>query len=199
MPSLSPWPTKTVAAGELLQHVSRTIYRALPLYFGRDCVSRFDDPARTFGVLYLALDLPTALMESVFHQHNWTNTRRTITHSEAKQRMVRAVGVIETLNLVDLTAPDVMASEFGLNLSQLASRKYHHTQRISGLVHAFSLANGASLDGIIYPSRNNYPAACIALFDHAKDKVDVIDDIDLIRHSHWPAFVTKYKIIVLPK
>jgi hypothetical protein len=48
--------------------------------------------AKPVGVFYLVFDLSTALMESVFHKHNWARTRRTITHSETKQRMVRAVG-----------------------------------------------------------------------------------------------------------
>jgi hypothetical protein len=53
MPSLSTLPIQTVDARTLLQHVSRGIYRDRPLYFGRDCVSRYDDPAKSFGVLYL--------------------------------------------------------------------------------------------------------------------------------------------------
>lgn len=199
MPSLSTLPVQTIAAGTLLQHVSRVIYRDKPLYFGRDRTSRYDDPAKNFGVLYLAFDLSTALMESVFRKHNWAKRKRTITLSEAKQRMVRAVGAVDTLNLADLTAPGVMASHFGLNLSQLASRKYHHTQRISAMVHEFSIANGARFDGIIFPSRNNYPATCIALFEDAKNKIDPSADFDLIQHTGWPAFLTAYEVIVLPR
>jgi hypothetical protein len=55
-------------AGELLQHVSRVVYRDSPLHYGHSGTNRYDDPARHYGVLYLGRDLPTALMESVFHQ-----------------------------------------------------------------------------------------------------------------------------------
>lgn len=111
----------------------------------------------------------------------------------------RAVGVIEPLALADLTAPGVMASQFGLNLSQLASRRYIHTQRISSTIHGVGDASGKPrFDGILYPSRNNHPAACAAIFDRAVAKLSVIDDIALREHADWPAFLATYRIIVLP-
>ena len=113
--------------------------------------------------------------------------------------MVRAVGVIDDLHLADLTAPDVMATQFGLNLSQLASRRYLHTQRISAAVHSMVDANGEPrFDGVLYPSRNNYPSSCTALFDRSDVKVSLIDDIDLVGHVDWPGFVTSHGVIVLP-
>ena len=111
-------PTKIVAAGELLQHVSSVAYRGQGLFFGRNGSNRYDDPSKAYGVLYLAHDLPTALMESVFHKHHWhARKKRTITKTEVDQRMVRAVGTLQELHLADLSAPGVMASQFGLNLS----------------------------------------------------------------------------------
>jgi hypothetical protein len=53
-------------------------------------------------------------------------------------------------------------------------------------------------DGVLYPSRNNYPAASIALFERARGKVKVIADIDLMEHAHWPRFVADYRIGVEP-
>ena len=139
-------------------------------------------------------------MESVFHKHHWYKQKaRKITHAEIMQRMVRMVGVLSDLHLADLTAADIMASEFGLNASQLMSRRYIHTQRISNTIHSMTDSSGRPLyDGVSYPSRNNHPATCIALFDRASVKVDLIDDIDLINHKDWPDFVAKYKIVVLP-
>src|SRR3546814_5425465 len=51
---------------------------ALPisLYFGRSGTNRYDDPAGAYGMLYLGRDLPTALMESVFHKHQWLEIGR---------------------------------------------------------------------------------------------------------------------------
>jgi hypothetical protein len=125
-------PLFPIEAGELLQHVSRVAYRGAPLYYGRDGTNRDDDPSRGYGVLYLGGDLPSALMESVFHKHQWlADTKRSIALKEVQSRLVRAVGALDDLSLADLTAPGVMAGYFGLNLEQLASRGYTHTQQVS--------------------------------------------------------------------
>ncbi|MGV8400873.1 RES family NAD+ phosphorylase [Pseudomonas aeruginosa] len=189
-------PSFVIDAGQLLQHVSRVAYRAKPLYYGRDGVNRYDAPAKDFGVLYLGPNLPTALMESVFHKHQWlTDTARSIALAEVRSRLVRAVGVLEPLHLANLNAEGVMAGHFGLNLEQLASRDYTFTQQVSEQIHGRSGKHGQPLfDGVLYPSRNNYPAASIALFERAASKVRVIDDIDLVDHVDWPAFVANYGI-----
>ncbi len=189
-------PTLRIIGAELLQHVSRVAFRGKPLYYGRDGTNRYDDPAQRYGVLYLGRDLSTALMESVFHKHQWDRDfTRSIALAEVHDRLVRAVGVREMLCLADLTAPGVMAGFFGMPLEQLACRDYAHTQLVSGKVHAMKNANGAPVfDGILYPSRNNYPGTSIALFDRAETKVMVVDDIDLPDHADWPGFVERYDI-----
>lgn len=193
-------PARIIPAGELFQHVSRAAYRGSPLHFGRSGAHRYDDPAHAYGTLYAGFDLATALMESVFHQHRWSRrAKRTITRTEVFSRMVRAIGVLEPLSLADLTARDVMASQFGLNLAQLASRRYVHTQRIAALLHEFAEPGGAHrFDGVLYPSRNNHPAACAALFDRAAAKLSLIDDIALRDHVDWPSFLARYQVFVLP-
>ncbi|MCW5663635.1 MAG: RES family NAD+ phosphorylase [Piscinibacter sp.] len=193
-------PSRIIPAGELLQHISRSAYRGTALHFGRSGGNRYDDRTLRFGTLYVGFDLATALMESVFRQHRWSRrAKRVITRTEVYARMVRAIGVLEPLSLADLTAPGVMASQFGLNLSQLASRRYVHTQRIASLVHALAERDGAPrFDGVLYPSRNNHPAACAALFDRAAAKLSLVDDIALRDHADWPSFLTRYQVFVLP-
>lgn len=184
-------PLFHIDAGELLQHVSRVVYRGSPLYYGHNSTNRYDDPARTYGVLYLGRDLPTALMESVFHKHQWlADVKRSIALKEVQGRVVRAVGVLDKVRLADLTADGVMAGYFGMNLEQLTSRDYMHTQQMSAQVHAMFGDDGQPLfDGVLYPSRNNYPDKSIALFERAGAKVSVIEDIDLVDHVDWPRFV----------
>lgn len=193
-------PSRIIPAGELLQHVSRSAYRGTALHFGRSGGNRYDDPTRRFGTLYVGFDLSTALMESVFRQHRWSRrVKRVITRTEVYSRMIRAIGVLEPLSLADLTAPGVMASQFGLNLAQLASRRYVHTQGIAALVHELAEPGGAHrFDGVLYPSRNNHPAACAALFDRAAEKLSLVDDIALRDHVDWPSFLTRYQVFVLP-
>jgi hypothetical protein len=146
-------PTQRIGTGELLQHVSRVVYRGEPLYYGRDATNRYDAPTKNYGVLYLGRDLPTALMESVFHKHQWDrDTKRSIALAEVQSRLVRAVGVVGDLQLADLTAEGVMAGYFGLTLEQLASRDYTHTQQVSAQVHAMLDADSVPLfDGVLYP------------------------------------------------
>jgi hypothetical protein len=162
-------PSFQIDADELLQHVSRVVYRGRPLYYGHNGTNRYDNPARTYGVLYLGRDLRTALMESVFHKHQWlADAKRSIALKEVQSRLVRAVGVLDDVRLADLTAEGVMAGYFGMNLEQLTRRDYPHTQQVSAQVHAMLGGDGQPLfDGVLDPSRNNYPAKSIALFERA--------------------------------
>jgi hypothetical protein len=189
-------PIYPVAAGTLLQHVSRMQYGGCPLYYGNGGECRYDDPLLGYGVLYLGFDLDTALMESVFHQHRWMSGRRAITTAEVAQRLVRAVGVLQDMRLADLTAPNVMASALGLNLNQLTSRRYSHTQKISAKVHNNNAPDSRPYDGILFPSRNNFPGKCVALFSRAHNLVDVEKDIPLGRHRDWPEFLRKYQVAI---
>lgn len=92
-----------------------------------------------------------------------------------------------------------MAGYFGLNLEQLSSRDYAHTQCVSARVFAMTRADdGPLLDGVFYPSRNNYPGKAVALFERAAMKVKVVEDVDLVDHSAWPGFVQRYRIGIVP-
>ena len=64
---------------------------------------------------------------------------------------------------------------------------------------SYTLDDGAPLfDGVCYPSRNNFPAKCVALFDRAQTKITVVDDIELHDHADWPQFVKSYRIGIEP-
>ena len=70
----------------------------------------------------------------------------------------------------------------------LASRRY--MQRISGRTHGLTDSKGQTeLRRPALPSRNNFPAPCIALFHRARAKVVVIEGLPLAQHVDWPAFV----------
>ena len=63
---------------------------------------------------------------------------------------------------------------------------------------AYDSKSTGSWQDPLYPSRNNYPAASIALFARADEKVAVFEDIDLIEHADWPRFVDSYHMGVEP-
>ena len=189
-------PARTIAAGTLLLHVSRTIYRGSPPYFGTSSSCRYDDPERKFGVLYVAEenDLPTALMETVFHDHRWARRRRRVlTKAELYGRMVRMLGVLNDFALADLTQPNVIAARLGLNLHQVTRRPYRTTQQLTRNIFETGV-----FDGICYLSRNNPPASCFALFDRIEKDLEVACDIDLNIHRSWPGFVRDFGIAVTP-
>lgn len=192
-------PAKVIPVNTLTQHVSWTRYKAEPPYFGRGAAHRYDAPDKSYGVLYLGPDLATALMESVFHKHQWaTVKKRTVSQTEVALRMVRFVNVQTDLYLADLAAPNVVASQFGMNLAQLASRRYDRLQKISKTIHDLpGVAAQPRFDGIYYPSRNNPAASCIALFDRASHKVAVALDEELSKHKDWPLFVTTFQIAIV--
>jgi hypothetical protein len=185
----------------LLQHVSREIYRGAPLHFGRAIQHRYDDPGGIYGVLYLAYNLPTALMESAFHKHRWwrVGARRKITLSEVRSRMVRIVGVGAELTLCDLVSEGAATQAFGLNASQLVTRRYGSTRALSARIARLTASSGAPFDGILYPSHNNPGARCIALFNRAAGKICVHEDLRLDEHTDWPAFVRDFDVAVLPR
>ncbi len=73
------------------------------------------------------------------------------------------------------------------------------TQHVSAQVYAMVGDDGQPLfDGVLYPSRKNYPAASIALFERAGTKVSIVEDIDLVDHVDWPRFVATYRIGMEP-
>lgn len=83
--------------------------------------------------------------------------------------------------------------------TEYCSRDYSCTQQVSARVHAISGNAGLPrFDGVLFPSRNNYPGVSIALFERANTKVKVFKDINLIEHTQWPQFVTTYRVIVMP-
>lgn len=55
---------------------------------------------------------------------------------------------------------------------------------MSDQVHALTGDIGLPLfNSVLYPSRNNFPAASIAQFDPTAPKIGVIDDINLVDYS----------------
>ena len=104
-------PPRVLTSGSLPQHVSRLEHQHSPLHFGRHAYHRFDASDGGFGVLYLAADLATALMESVFHAHDWQHTdRRLISEAKLDRRLIRVTCPTIALTLADLCAPGAMAS-----------------------------------------------------------------------------------------
>lgn len=187
-----------VPPGTILEHASLEQYRGQPLYFGAKAKHRFDDPDRRYGVLYLAYNLQTALMESVFHEHHWwkETEARELMRAEVQRRMIRAIKVVRDLTLCDLASPGAAAKAFGWNAARLVVRNGPRTRALSAQIARLKTKAGEPFDGIVYLSRMNPGDRCVALFDQAAPKIQVIDDIRLDDHRDWPAFVSQYGIAI---
>ena len=62
---------------------------------------------------------------------------------------------------------------------------------------AYSEANSSLSGYCSINSRNNFPAICIALFERARHKIDVVADIELADHVDWPAFVAAHRLGII--
>ena len=116
--------------------------------------------------------------------------------AEVQRRMIRAIGVLSDLTLCDLASPGAAVKAFGWDAARLAVRNGPRTRDLSAQIARLKTKAGQPFDGIVYLSRNNPGDKCIALFEHAANKILVIDDIRLDDHRDWPAFVTQYEIAV---
>jgi len=139
-------------------------------------------------VLYLALELRTAFMETVIRDSLVDRDRRILALAEIEDRCVVVVDSAEPLLLLDLR--DGGSSAVGAPTAVVADRRHAAGQALSrALYHNLDEA-----DGILYPSRfTNAP--CAAVFDRALGKLrvrtveplieqapvlDAIDEFDLV-------------------
>jgi len=185
--------------GEILYHVTRQEHREKPLHYGRSGKNRYDSQDKKYGVLYLGCNFRTAVMESVFHEHNWSgDIDRQIALHEVVDKVLRVIKIVEPLLLADLTASDTML-QHGMDLAHLAARAeskdnpgFKYTQEFSAQVHALP-----EFDGVLYPSRKNYPGKAIALFERADHKIQPMENRNLVSVPDWPDFVERYDIAVV--
>lgn len=139
-------PLFLIDAGELLQHVSRVVYREQPAVLWPQ---RHQSLRRPGADLRRALPGPRPVhgADGVgVSQAPVAGGREALDCAEGSREPARAGrGVLDDVRLADLTAEGVMAGYFGLNLEQLASRDYTHTQQVSAQVHAMLGDDGQPL------------------------------------------------------
>ena len=143
-------------------------------------------------------DPSTALMESVFHKHQWlADEKRSIALKEVESRLVRAVGPGRRA----LGRSHGRGCHGGLlrpEPEQLASRDYTHTQQVSAQVHAMLGDDGQPLfDGCsirrattILPRAS--PCSSVRQQESALSMTSTWWTMD------WPRFVATYRVGVEP-
>lgn len=165
-------PTTDVAAGETLHRVHAADCGAR-FYGKRDTTWRWDDPDSNYGVLYLGLTREGPFAETLLRRP----AQRAVVWSEVEKRRCARLRATEPLRLADVhgkglgwegvTVAEVAADHDG----KTYPGAYAKTQAVSAEVHATT-----DLDGIAYRSRLDPDQLCVALFDRADHKIELIEE-----------------------
>jgi hypothetical protein len=165
-------PTTDVDAGEALHRI-HAADRGARFYGRYDATWRWDDPDGQYGVLYLGLTQDGPFAETMLRRP----AQRAIVWSEVEKRRFAEFRAVEPLRLADVhgkglgwegvTVAEVSADHDG----KTYPGGYAATQAISAKVYATT-----DLDGIAYRSRLDPDQICVALFDRADHKIELIED-----------------------
>lgn len=163
MASRGKMPVATIAAGKVLHRVHGVSVEAR--WYGRkDATWRWDDPAGTYGVLYLGKTLVGPFTESLLR----TPRDPDILWERVQRKRAATFTTTRSLRLAKLHGPGLAwfrttAAGVSADFDPATNPDgYETTQRISAMVHADS-----NLDGIQYRSRFDTDQLCLALFERA--------------------------------
>ena len=144
-----------------------------PLHFGKSGEQRFDDPGRSFGVLYVATDIRGAFVETFLRNR----TDRHVSLAAFEEREVSEILFPEALRLVDLTAHGL--SRLGAD-ARLTSGDYTVSQKWALALYQ----HREQPDGILYCSRHDLACRCVAVFDRDRAGVSCSSLGSLLERRH---------------
>jgi hypothetical protein len=147
------------------------------LWFGPTCgqppIHRFDDTAGRFRVCYLGTTLEVCFAET-FLRHPPV---RILALDDLAGRSVATVEVRRDLRLVPVNGSSL--ARLGATAELATGSDYALSQLWSRLLWEHSDQS----DGILYRSRHDDSALCVALFDRARDALAVVGDCSLAEDS----------------
>ena len=151
-----------MATGDVLRRVHH--HTRDPIWYGRrDATWRFDDPTRRYGVAYLGRTTAAALSETLLRDPRQDR----VLWSDVESRREALIRVVQPLRLA--MAHGAGLSYFSVQQGDVASAGYDVPQGISARVH-----NETMLDGLQYRSRFDSDELCIALFERASSKIELV-------------------------
>lgn len=151
-------PLETIPAGTRLIRIHRGDLG--PLHFGSTGGNRFDDPAKTYGVCYLATTLEGAFAETCLRGVG----ARFVALTFLEARSFSEIEVTAPLRLLSLHGPGL--AQIGAT-SAVTSGPHVVAQQWSRAIHDHPMAP----EGIAYRSNHDNGEICVALFDHADDRL----------------------------
>jgi hypothetical protein len=158
--------------------------------FGRKPWYRFDSPDRSFGVMYAAFDLATALAETVLRDQPPRTADVILDYLELESRVVvdlKHGPDARPLRMVKLYDEGLAAAHTDNQIS--ARDHYPTTQRWAEMFHTHSVA----ADGIVYMSRYMGARKSVALFDRSSAAVAVGDVTPLLEHREFDSVVELFE------
>ena len=165
-------PTTDVAAGETLHRI-HAADRGARFYGRRNATWRWEDPDGDYGVLYLGLRQDGPFAETLLRRP----AQRAVIWSEVEKRRFAQFRVTDPLRLADVHGKGLGWE--GVSVAEIAADHdgktypgaYARAQAISTEVHATT-----DLDGIAYRSRLDPDQLCVALFDRADHKIELVEE-----------------------
>jgi hypothetical protein len=171
-PSLPP--IIDIADGEVLHRVHGES-RDARWYGRKDATSRWDDPNGEFGVLYLGRSPVGAFSESLLR----APADPDVLWRHVVQKRQATFRLIEPIQLVKLHGAGL--AWFGVTAADIAEADYALPQKIANRVHG-----SFPVDGVQYRSRFDNDELCVALFDRADGKIELVSEGELIEKV-WTA------------
>lgn len=163
-PAPSKLPVVTVRSGTLLHRVHGD-GRAARWYGRKDATWRWDDPNGDFGVLYLGRSSEGPFAEALLR----SPADRDVLWSRVQQKRQARFRTLEPLRLAKLHGEGLAWWE--VTAAEIAEADYAVPQGLSLKINAV-----VPVDGIQYRSRFDNDALCIALFDRADNKIDLVGE-----------------------
>jgi len=182
--------TRRIATGRIYGRISRASFDD-PLGFGYN-PTRFSDPKKQFGVIYLGDGLAVCFLEAVLRdQRNGAVGEYPIGMAELTSRTYANIGTVQPLKLIDLTGdkkvkmgiPTDVTNASDQTLGRLWSQAIHD--------------HPARVDGIVYESRLNKKLN-LAIYDRALPKIRCIMSVPLVQATELPGVLNRYKVAIAP-
>lgn len=161
-----------------------------PLGFNAAAPSRFSDPAKDYGVVYLTESFDTAFREVILRDRNAGGCEMIpLDRSDVEARVLVAINSNSDLNLVDLT--DDPLYRLGVPTDACMAQAHDCGKKWSRALHDHADAP----DGILYPSRLNPRTSNIVVFERGLHKLSpVADPIPIREVPEYPDLLDRYRV-----
>jgi hypothetical protein len=143
--------------------------RAARWYGRKDATWRWDDPGGDFGVLYLGRSPEGPFAETLLR----SSRDRDVLWSRVQQKRQARFTTLAPLRLAKLHGEGL--AWWQVTAAEIAEADYTVPQGLSRKINAI-----VPVDGIQYRSRFDNDALCIALFDRADSKIDLLAEGETI-------------------